>query len=116
MLCVKCKKDIPDGAPFCCWCGKKQAAEQKKDPPQKQANAYLLAALRLLFGCKKVYKKAALLLCRYTNLLQTQKTFAKTLDFVASLCYNIYRNKEHRAAKRSGHYDKDNDNNELAEV
>lgn len=28
MVCVKCKKEIPDGAPFCCWCGKKQ--EQKK--------------------------------------------------------------------------------------
>lgn len=30
MLCVKCKKDIPDGAPFCCWCGRKQTAEQKR--------------------------------------------------------------------------------------
>lgn len=30
MLCVKCKKDIPDGAPFCCWCGKRQAAEPRK--------------------------------------------------------------------------------------
>ena len=30
MLCVKCKKDIPDGAPFCCWCGRKQAAEPRK--------------------------------------------------------------------------------------
>ena len=29
MLCVKCKKDIPDGAPFCCWCGKRQAGIQK---------------------------------------------------------------------------------------
>lgn len=24
MLCRKCKKDLPDGAPFCCWCGVKQ--------------------------------------------------------------------------------------------
>lgn len=30
MLCVKCKKDIPDGALFCCWCGRKQAPEQKR--------------------------------------------------------------------------------------
>ncbi len=30
MLCVKCKKDIPDGAPFCCWCGEKQIPEQKR--------------------------------------------------------------------------------------
>lgn len=30
LLCKKCGKDIPDGAPFCCWCGKKQIAEQKR--------------------------------------------------------------------------------------
>ena len=24
MECIKCKKEIPDGAPYCCWCGKKQ--------------------------------------------------------------------------------------------
>lgn len=30
MLCVKCKKDIPDGVPFCCWCGRKQATEPRK--------------------------------------------------------------------------------------
>lgn len=22
MECIKCKKEIPDGAPYCCWCGK----------------------------------------------------------------------------------------------
>lgn len=30
MVCRKCKKEIPDGALFCCWCGRKQAEEQKK--------------------------------------------------------------------------------------
>lgn len=30
MICKKCNKDIPEGAPFCCWCGKKQISEQKK--------------------------------------------------------------------------------------
>lgn len=30
LLCKKCGKDIPDGAPFCCWCGKKQVLDQKK--------------------------------------------------------------------------------------
>ena len=28
--CVKCKKEIPDGSLFCCWCGKKQEAAPKK--------------------------------------------------------------------------------------
>lgn len=30
MQCVKCKKDIPDGSAFCCWCGKKQEAQPRK--------------------------------------------------------------------------------------
>lgn len=30
MYCKKCKKEIPEGAVFCCWCGKKQTNEQKK--------------------------------------------------------------------------------------
>lgn len=30
MQCVKCKKDIPDGSAFCCWCGKQQQAPQRK--------------------------------------------------------------------------------------
>lgn len=30
MICVKCKKEIPEGAPFCCWCGKKQTTTKRK--------------------------------------------------------------------------------------
>lgn len=30
MVCVKCKKEIPEGAAFCCWCGKKQIEEKRK--------------------------------------------------------------------------------------
>ena len=30
MECIKCKKEIPDGAPYCCWCGKKQEAQPRK--------------------------------------------------------------------------------------
>lgn len=30
MLCVKCKKEIPNGSVFCCWCGRKQEAPQRK--------------------------------------------------------------------------------------
>lgn len=28
--CVKCKKEIPDGSSFCCWCGRRQQDTQKK--------------------------------------------------------------------------------------
>ena len=30
MACIKCKKDIPDGSVFCCWCGKQQQTPQRK--------------------------------------------------------------------------------------
>ena len=30
MDCIKCGKEIPDGAPYCCWCGKKQQQSQRK--------------------------------------------------------------------------------------
>ena len=30
MVCVKCKREIPDGALWCCWCGKKQTAAPKQ--------------------------------------------------------------------------------------
>lgn len=30
MECIKCKKDIPDGSVFCCWCGKQQQTTQRK--------------------------------------------------------------------------------------
>ena len=30
MVCIKCGKEIPEGAPYCCWCGKKQKQEPRK--------------------------------------------------------------------------------------
>ena len=30
MNCRKCKKDLPDGALYCCWCGTKQTVERKR--------------------------------------------------------------------------------------
>lgn len=30
MQCRKCSKDIPEGAPFCCWCGKAQSPKKQK--------------------------------------------------------------------------------------
>lgn len=30
MDCIKCGKEIPEGAPYCCWCGKKQQQTQRK--------------------------------------------------------------------------------------
>lgn len=36
--CIKCKKALPDGAVFCCWCGISQTAEIKKSAPRKRGN------------------------------------------------------------------------------
>lgn len=30
MNCIKCGKGIPDAAPYCCWCGKKQTQDPRK--------------------------------------------------------------------------------------
>ena len=40
MECIKCKKEIPDGAPYCCWCGKKQEAQRNRTRGNGQGNAY----------------------------------------------------------------------------
>ena len=53
MLCVKCKKEIPDGATWCPWCGKKQASEPMKRT--KRAN-----------GTGNVYKRGKTWTCRIT--------------------------------------------------
>ena len=36
MNCPKCKKDIPSGSVFCCWCGKKTSSAPRK--PKRSAN------------------------------------------------------------------------------
>ena len=40
MECIKCKKEIPDGAPYCCWCGKKQEARRNRTRGNGQGSAY----------------------------------------------------------------------------
>ena len=41
MPCRKCKKDLPDGAPFCCWCGVKQEIKRSgRTRPNGAGTAY----------------------------------------------------------------------------
>ena len=42
MNCIKCKKPLPDGALYCCFCGKKQVKAKRKAPKRgnKQGTAY----------------------------------------------------------------------------
>lgn len=53
MDCIKCKKEIPDGSTWCCWCGKKQISEPMKRT--KRAN-----------GTGNVYKRGKTWCCRVT--------------------------------------------------
>lgn len=48
MDCIKCGKEIPDGAPYCCWCGKKQIAEPRKalKRPNGTGTVYKLSGKR----------------------------------------------------------------------
>lgn len=62
MICIKCKKEIPDGSAFCNWCGKKQAAEKRKSRRRanSQGSVYKVPGNR-----RKPY--IALLPCKYNK-------------------------------------------------
>lgn len=40
MICLKCKKEMPDGALFCPWCGVAQEVKAKKRKKRKNANGF----------------------------------------------------------------------------
>jgi integrase len=48
MICIKCKKAIPDGSTFCNFCGKKQTAEKRRSRKRanKQGSVYKLSGNR----------------------------------------------------------------------
>lgn len=58
MNCRKCKKELPDGAPYCCWCGVKQDA-----PPRRRRRSN---------GEGYVYKRGAKWACRYRKVVGEQ--------------------------------------------
>lgn len=47
-----------------------------------------------IFGVTKMYKVEHINLCKHTKLDLLAKIFAKLLDLLVNLCYNIDRNKE----------------------
>lgn len=67
MLCVKCRKDIPDSSAFCCYCGKKQTAKKKKrthkrahgtgtiSKDTRYKNQYIAHAPAIASGSGRVY-------------------------------------------------------------
>lgn len=69
MICVKCKKEIPDGSTFCNWCGKKQAVEKRKSRRRanSQGSVYKVSGNR-----RKPY--IALLPCKYDKDGKSKRT------------------------------------------
>ena len=69
MLCIKCKKEIPDDSPFCNWCGKKQTVEKRKSRRRanSQGSVYKVSGNR-----RKPY--AAILPCKYDKEGNSKRT------------------------------------------
>lgn len=59
-----------------------------------------LQITQLLLSICKLHYVSALLLCMYTNLYKKILFVSFLLDNDIKICYNIYRNKEHRAKPR----------------
>lgn len=67
VLCVKCKKEIPDKAEFCCWCGKRQTPEKRTThrrargtgsimvDKRNHTRPYIARAVPLVKGTRGVY-------------------------------------------------------------
>lgn len=54
--CIKCKKEIPDGSPFCCWCGKKQTQRTGvKTRGNGQGSAYQRGKTWTAIWTEKIY-------------------------------------------------------------
>ena len=69
MLCIKCKKEIPDDSLFCNWCGKKQTVEKRKSRRRanSQGSVYKVSGNR-----RKPY--AAILPCKYDKEGNSKRT------------------------------------------
>lgn len=69
MLCIKCKKEIPDDSSFCNWCGKKQTVEKRKSRRRanSQGSVYKVSGNR-----RKPY--AAILPCKYDKEGNSKRT------------------------------------------
>lgn len=91
MLCKKCEKEIPDGAIWCPWCGKKQIAEKKNT--------------RRCNGTGSVYKRGDTWVCAISvgqydsgNYKRRKKggfrTKKEALEYIETLKYKPQRDKK----------------------
>lgn len=67
MQCKKCSKEIPEGAPFCCWCGRAQSPKKQKThrrargsgsiskDPRNRKNPYVARSVPLVKGGRGTY-------------------------------------------------------------
>ena len=79
MNCVKCKKELPDGAVYCLYCGKKQVAAPRRRKKRangtgnisvlsgKRAKKYLARRNNVVIGTYATYAEAQKALDRLTD-------------------------------------------------
>lgn len=58
MTCVRCARDIPEGALFCPWCGKRQTAATRPKARRAKGNGSIARLQGRSSPYKAVYKGA----------------------------------------------------------
>lgn len=109
-VCIKCAREFPDGAPFCCWCGKRQQPEPRR--ALKRANGtgtvyklsgrrkrpWVAARNRVVIGYYE-YKKDALEALERLSGVQLSESYNMTFAQIYDLwSAEHFRDKSHGTA------------------
>lgn len=88
MQCIKCKRELPDGAAFCPWCGKEQAPTKRKY--RKRANG--TGSVTRLSGNRKkpwIAKKSGFMIGTYETRAEAVKALERLVDTQVTDIYNM---------------------------
>lgn len=88
MVCIKCKKGIPDGAAFCPWCGKEQIPTKRKY--RKRANG-TGTVVKLAGNRKKPWaaRKNGILIGTYETRTEAVRTLDRLTDVSVTNRFNM---------------------------
>lgn len=87
MVCIKCKKEIPDDSQFCNLCGKKQSTQKKRKPKSRgngQGSVYLMPSGKYQVEVTLNYKDK-----RVRKTKAGFKTRKEALDYIPALRQQI---------------------------